>query len=92
VQDPYKKIIGFYKIIYRYLLSSFGDIEKKDWCFDCKNKLPKEKYRYFGTGHLDIQHAMIARDFQIRQFFTFDKGFFEIKNNEDFKSLKIEIL
>ncbi|MFA4861036.1 type II toxin-antitoxin system VapC family toxin [Methanoregula sp.] len=91
IKDPDNKIVDHYKNIYKYLVQSFGDIGQKDWCFDCKCKMPQIKYKYQGTGHLDIQHALIARDFQIKQFVTFDKGFSEIIKNKEFESLKIEI-
>jgi pentatricopeptide repeat protein len=92
IKNPNEKIEDHYKEIYKYLVQSFGDIGEKDWCFDCKQKIPQKKNRYLGAGHLDFQHACIAKNFKVQQFFTFDKGFSEIKKNTAFDLLKIEIL
>jgi len=92
VKDPDIKIEDYYKTVYRYVLNGFGEIDKKEWCYDCKKPLPKIKYKYRGVGHWDMQHVVIAKNLEAKQFFTFDRGFSEVKKNDDFKSLEISIL
>lgn len=60
---------------------TFGKIGESSTCNICKE--PYRSYYYKGIDHHDIQHALIARELQVTELVTFDKGYDYIK--DDFK-------
>ena len=48
-------------------------------------------YQYKGPGHIDIQHAMLARTYSCSTFYTFDRGFYVFEDMNEFAALKFKI-
>jgi len=68
---------------------TFGKIGESGTCNICKG--PFQSYFYKGIDHHDIQHALIAKELQVTELVTFDKGYNYIV--DDFrKHYKIRIL
>lgn len=92
IKDPDCSIKQTYNNIKKYSSKGFGEINSRDYCFDCEQKLPKPKYKYRGVGSWDILHALTVKDLGIKDFYTFDKGFSELAINKDFNSVNFKIL
>lgn len=76
----------WFKTTYSIFTSSFGDISTNS---GRGNSPPR--YRYLGVGHYDIQHALTAKEFSARDLYTFDRGFAELQNYQEFNGIRFVI-
>ena len=63
----------------------------KNKCRKCGNQITAlKKYSYHGLNGADLKHAYIAQSLGVQEFYTRDKGFRDLINDEEF-SFKIKI-
>lgn len=66
-----------------------GDIRFFNHCKKCGSENQSSGHRAVAT--VDILHAILARDIGCESLITFDKGFNELKNMENFTNLEIDV-
>ncbi len=69
----------FYKETTRLL----NQVNATDWIRSRPASRPKE-YRYYGPGHWDIQHAIMALDLHCSTLYTADHGFGALEDMQEF--------
>lgn len=85
--DSQKPVDQWFKMTYSIFVSSSGDISIHNYYPDGRRRtLPK--YQYRGVGHYDIQHALTAQEFSARDLHTFDQGFVELEDHQEFEGMK----
>jgi len=88
--DPDKSVKDYLQNTLNLCFTCFGDIDHFGYCFICKRQTPM-RYRYRGLGYYDLQHAINARECSAEEIMSFDKAFYQLRNIQEFKSLKINI-
>ena len=51
-----------------------------------------QKYSYKGLGHADLEHVLLAKYSNVREFHSGDKSFEDLKEDSDFKDINFNIL
>lgn len=47
-----------------------------------------KEYRYKGLGHTDFEHAFLAHSYGVKEFYSADKSFEDLKNDPDFAGMR----
>ena len=79
-KNPPMSVKQLHRFTTKYLERYFGSVEKHG-----------RHYRYKGLNHWDIQHALIARSFGTKTFYTADSSFEELKKSQVFNPMKFVI-
>lgn len=91
IKDPDMKVTDYLEECLKILKSHAGDIATKEFCFVCQRNI-SQRYKFFGLGHYDIQHAINAKKLSVNELITFDSAFKLLKTIKQFKSIKITVL
>ena len=68
-----------------------GKLDDDCECSNCENPSYRTKYFYKGLGHVDLEHALYARDYGVDDFYTFDRSFEDLKTDKDFKGITFHV-
>lgn len=91
IRNPEEPLEGYLKETLALFSPNFGEISEFDYCFIC-NRKTNMRYRYRGLGHYDMQHAMNAKDCHAKEIVSVDKAFSQLRNIQEFNSLKVTVL
>ena len=85
------------------LVRRFGPIKTFSRCSSCGEKLSSEslikicpkckagiipaKLEYRGRGHADLEHALLARRYNVKTFYSSDRAFKQLNDNRTFRGM-----
>jgi hypothetical protein len=91
IKDPDISVRDYLEECFKILKTHTGDIATKEFCFVCQRNI-SQRYKFFGLGHYDIQHAINAKRLSVNELITFDSAFKFLKTIKQFRPMKVTIL
>ena len=83
--DPSVSMTDHHALILHKMTQYFGHIRAGR-----PNRTPE--YRYMGLGHVDFEHAFLAKLYNVRTFYSSDLSFEHLDGDDDFKDMRFEIM
>lgn len=74
------------------LQKATGNVTTYKRCDMCNNPNPISYPAYKSINTNDLFHLLIAKENKCEEFFTFDKGFNDVKDYDEFSAMKIVVL
>lgn len=92
VINSQKTLDQSYTEIYSLIAQIHNEIRRNNYCPICKERIDPPTYKYRKIGHYDIQHALMAKEFSVTDFITFDKAFPQLHQLKEFELFPITLL
>ena len=59
-------------------------------CPDCGSNLSSVRTEYTGLGHVDLEHALLARLYNVKEFYSSDRSFECLNDDDDFEGMRFQ--